>query len=172
MAFGKFGKYYPGGGTYRAEHLDLVRSLREGVEGFRANDGGDHRLSFSSDVHQFWVQTDALHLRFILINLLQNAAKYSATGTEISVALTTRREIPRFVVADQGIGVPGDELAELFSPFFRASNVGDRPGTGMGLPIVKKSAHFIGAAIDVDSRLGSGTTFAITLPGRLGRPPA
>jgi len=172
MAFGKFGKYYPDGGSYRAERLDLVRSLTEAVAWFREQDGRDRDVRFSSDVDHYWIQTDATHLQYIIVNLLQNAAKYSGSGTEISVALTTRQEIPRFVVRDQGIGVPEPELAELFSPFFRASNVGERPGTGMGLPIVRKSAHLIGATVAVDSQLGTGTVFSVTLPGRLGRPPA
>ena len=172
MAFGKFGKYYPDGGSYRASRLDLVRSLAEAINGFRETDGRDHQLCYSSDVDHYWVQTDATHLRYIIVNLLQNGAKYSAKGTEISVALTTAHELPRFVVSDQGIGVPEQDLAELFSPFFRASNVGDRPGTGMGLSIVKKSARLIGASVEVGSRLSVGTAFIVTLPGRLGRPPA
>ena len=172
MAFGKFGKYYPGGGTYRAERLDLVRALTDVVQWFRVNDGREHQVSVASDAGHFWMTTDATHLHYIIINLLQNAAKYSPRGTEIRVALSTRHDIPKFVVIDQGIGVPEEELAELFSPFYRASNVGDRPGTGMGLPIVRQSARLIGATVEVESRLNDGTAFTVTLPGRLGRPPA
>ena len=67
-------------------------------------------------------------------------------------------------VADEGIGIPPAELEELFSPFYRASNVGDVPGTGMGLAIVKKSARLIGAKIEVASVQGNGTRFRVTLP--------
>jgi signal transduction histidine kinase len=172
MAFGKFGKYYPDGGSYRAENFDLVRALRDAVEWFCQNDGQGHEVSFTTDTDRFMVTTDSQHLHFIIVNLLQNAAKYSDPGTAIDITLTTRHDVPVFRVRDQGIGVPEQELADLFSPFYRASNVGERPGTGMGLPIVKKSARFIGAEVSVDSRERVGTTFTITLPGRVGRPPA
>ena len=172
MAFGKFGRYYPDGGSYRSTSLDLVAALADAVAWFREENGRRHQVRFTSDVDHFRVQTDETHLRYIIINLLENAAKYSAAGTHIDVVLSTRQEIPRFIVTDRGIGVPGVELDELFSPFFRASNVGDRPGTGMGLPIVKQSARLIGAEIAVSSELGQGSTFTVTLPGRLGRPPA
>lgn len=172
MAFGKFGKYYPDGGTYRAEHLDLVSVLRDAVQWFSRHDGQAHQVTFSSDTERYAMQTDAQHLRYIIVNLLQNAAKYAPAGTTISVTLSTRLDTPVFIVADQGIGVPEEELAELFSPFFRASNVGDRPGTGMGLPIVRKSARLIGASVEVTNNPGAGAAFTVTLPGRLGRPPA
>ena len=172
MAFGKFGRYYPNGGSYRATVLDLVGALAESIAWFRSNDGRNHVVRFTSDVDQFRVQTDSTHLNYIIVNLLQNAAKYSSIGTAIDVELTISQEIPKFVVADRGIGIPQADLDELFSPFFRASNVGDRPGTGMGLPIVKESARLIGAELTVSSKLGEGTVFTVTLPGRLGRPPA
>lgn len=172
MAFGKFGKYYPGGGSYRPVTFDLVSALSAAVDWFRDQDGLAHEVRFASDADRFMVQTDDTHLRFIIINLLQNAAKYSAAGTVIDVTLSTHHDVPRLVVTDQGIGVPASELDDLFSPFYRASNVGDRPGTGMGLPIVRESARWIGAEVAVRSALGQGSSFVVTLPGRLGKPPA
>jgi signal transduction histidine kinase len=74
-----------------------------------------------------------------------------------------------FRVADQGIGIPPDEISHLFESFHRASNVGDIQGTGLGLAIVKNAVEIHGGTIAVESRLGAGTTFTVRLPGS---PPA
>jgi signal transduction histidine kinase len=172
LAFGKFGKYYPDGGSYRAVPFDLVAAIAAMVGWFRERDGREHVVTFAADTERFQVRTDAQHLRYIVINLLQNAARYSPAGTPIEVVLSTAGAEPRICVSDEGIGVPEAEIEELFSPFYRASNVGDRPGTGMGLPIVKESARLIGATVSVERRSGAGSAFTVTLPGRVGRPPA
>jgi signal transduction histidine kinase len=70
----------------------------------------------------------------------------------------------RFEVQDHGIGIPEDELAQLFAAFQRGSNVGQRPGTGLGLVIVKQSAELHGGTIEVESHLNSGTTVIVTIP--------
>jgi len=172
MAFGKFGKYHPNGANYRPEIVDLVEELATTIDQFKDNEGQKHQINFTTDTDSCELYTDPLHLKYIIVNLLQNAAKYSHEASEIDVTLATRDAQPWFVVCDQGIGVPQDELDELFSPFYRASNVADRSGTGMGLPIVKQSARLIGATVSASSEEGQGSVFTVKLPGRKGRPPA
>ena len=65
---------------------------------------------------------------------------------------------------DQGIGIPSDDLPRLFGNFHRASNVGDIPGTGLGLTIVKRAVESHGGTIAVASELGSGTRFTVRIP--------
>ena len=69
-----------------------------------------------------------------------------------------------FEVADQGIGIPAEEIGHLFESFHRASNVGAIQGTGLGLAIVKNAVDMHGGRFEVRSKLGEGTTFRVSLP--------
>lgn len=167
MAFGKFGKYYPGGVAVRPEAFDVVAALRGALEQARGHEGRGHNLSFSSNRHSCIVRTDPLHVSYVVMNLLLNALKYSEPPGAVALDVQVSAASVSFSVTDHGIGIPESELNSLFSPFFRASNVGDRPGTGMGLAIVKKSARLIGARISVGRRAGGGTEFKVSLPADL-----
>jgi PAS domain S-box-containing protein len=103
-------------------------------------------------------------LRHIFGNLLSNAIKYSPQGGEVRFEVRRDGADTVFRVADQGIGIPPDELGHLFESFHRASNVGDIQGTGLGLAIVKNAVDRHGGSISVDSRLGAGTAFTVRLP--------
>jgi PAS domain S-box-containing protein len=103
-------------------------------------------------------------LRHIFGNLLSNAIKYSPQGGEVRFEVRRDGADTVFRVADQGIGIPPDELDHLFESFHRASNVGDIQGTGLGLAIVKNAVDRHGGSISVDSRLGAGTAFTVRLP--------
>ncbi|HSV46841.1 MAG TPA: HAMP domain-containing sensor histidine kinase, partial [Ramlibacter sp.] len=103
-------------------------------------------------------------LRHIFGNLLSNAIKYSPAGGGVRFAVRRNGAGTRFEVADQGIGIPADEVAHLFESFHRASNVGAIPGTGLGLAIVKNAVQIHGGTIAVDSEVGQGTLFRVDLP--------
>jgi signal transduction histidine kinase/HAMP domain-containing protein len=110
------------------------------------------------------VMLDQKLLRHILGNLLSNALKYSPNGGCVDFVVREKEGEASFVVADQGIGIPADELPHLFESFHRAHNVGNIPGTGLGLAIVKKSVETHGGTIVVDSEAGKGTRFTVTIP--------
>ena len=162
MAFGKFGRYYPDGVDVRVTRFDLVGLLRAELDELAAGEGAAHRLRFSCDAPRSMVETDREHVRYIVLNLLQNAIKYSSPGTQVDLTLLTAGEQLELRVVDRGIGVPAAEVEALFSPFYRASNAASRPGTGMGLPIVKKSASLIGAAVALRTAVGEGSEFTVT----------
>jgi signal transduction histidine kinase len=109
------------------------------------------------------VQADEKLLRHILGNLLGNALKYSAGGA-VHFEVDCRPESVAFTVADRGIGIPEDDLPHLFEAFHRARNVGAITGTGLGLAIVKRCVDLHGGTIEVESRVGDGTRFVVTLP--------
>ena len=67
-------------------------------------------------------------------------------------------------VGDQGIGIPLKDQARLFESFHRASNVGNRQGTGLGLVIVKKAVELHGGTISIDSKVDAGTRISVRLP--------
>ena len=107
---------------------------------------------------------DEKMLRHIINNLLSNAIKYSPDSDRVIFDLLCQPQQAILRVQDFGIGVPPAEQSKLFDSFHRAGNVGSIPGTGLGLPIVKRSVDLHGGTITVDSQLNVGTTFTVTLP--------
>jgi len=102
-------------------------------------------------------------LRHILSNLLSNAIKYSPLGGEVHLTVHAQGLQTVFEVSDHGIGIPQEELEDLFESFHRASNVGDIQGTGLGLAIVKQAVDLHGGTIHVRSNVGDGTCFTVRL---------
>jgi len=102
-------------------------------------------------------------LRHIFGNLLSNAIKYSPQGGKVLFRVFSSGSHVVFEVSDQGIGIPAEELPHLFEWFHRASNVGEIQGTGLGLAIVKNSVDLHGGRIEVDSVVGQGTRFTVTI---------
>ncbi len=100
----------------------------------------------------------------ILENLLSNALKYSPSGSTVEMALSCFPDRAVFQIRDQGIGIPREDQARLFETFHRATNVGTIAGTGLGLAIVKKCVDIHQGQIAVESEVGVGTTFTVTLP--------
>ncbi|WP_164714140.1 sensor histidine kinase [Chitinophaga rhizosphaerae] len=110
------------------------------------------------------VISDKRLLKHIFVNLLTNAIKFSPAGTAIGWKL--REENGRILaeVADQGMGIPEEDKAYLFSSFFRARNVTNIQGTGLGLHIVKRYVDMLQGEITVESELNRGTTISINFP--------
>ena len=121
-------------------------------------------LALTVEMEDPMVHADEKLLRHILGNLLSNAIKYTPSG--MGAIFHVRREVNGLVfeVKDQGIGIPSDDLPRLFGNFHRASNVGDIPGTGLGLTIVKRAVDSHGGTISVVSELGTGTRFTVRIP--------
>lgn len=113
-----------------------------------------------------WVMADPLRLNQVLINVVSNAIKYTKQG---SVTVTAREEgdgTYRFIVTDTGVGMGTDYLPEIFDAFSRERNttLSSIQGTGLGLAITKNLVDMMGGSITVESEMGRGSTFTITLP--------
>lgn len=117
------------------------------------------------DDHRF-VNGDRDRLEQVLANLLENAVKYSLHGSEIFVNVDGRGDQVVTAVRDRGIGIPADELAQVFERFHRGRQVSSTNygGLGLGLYITKQIVERHGGSIWVDSKEGSGTTFYFSLP--------
>ena len=109
-------------------------------------------------------------LRHILSNLLSNALKYSPDGTRVRVEVACDPRQIVLSVADKGIGIAPEDLSHVFQAFYRASNVGNIAGTGLGLAIVKAAVTLHGGSVEVQSTLGAGTRFTVTLPRAASEP--
>lgn len=120
------------------------------------------RLSFQCGEGPFPVVADSLRLRQALENLLSNALKYSDEGVVLSLAAGPERY--QMAISDRGIGIPPEERADIFEPFFRASNTGTKPGHGLGLCVVQSCVEQHGGRIHFTSESNLGTTFTLELP--------
>ena len=111
---------------------------------------------------------DATRLRQLFLNLVTNAVKYTPRGGTVEVALQRRERTVTFSVRDTGLGISAGDLPHIFERFYRAdrarSRTAERSGFGLGLAISKWIAEAHGGTISVRSRLGRGSTFAVTLP--------
>jgi PAS domain S-box-containing protein len=103
-------------------------------------------------------------LRHIFTNLLSNASKYSPAASLVEFQLEAREHLAVFTVRDRGIGIPEADARLLFQAFHRGRNVGDTPGTGLGMSIVKRCVELHGGKIGFQSREGEGTAFTVALP--------
>jgi signal transduction histidine kinase len=118
------------------------------------------------------VAIDRSRIRQLLLNLVTNAIKYTPSGGKVSLGLVDQGEAAAIVVGDNGIGIPLGDLPYIFDRFYRVdparTRTGERPGTGLGLAITKWIAEAHGGHITVQSRIGKGTVFTVTLPKRPG----
>ncbi|MBM3524815.1 MAG: PAS domain S-box protein, partial [Alphaproteobacteria bacterium] len=113
------------------------------------------------------IHGDARLLDQVFTNLISNAVKYSGDSRRVEIAIVGTDEGVQVAVRDFGIGVPEDEIPSLFTRFFRASTAKGLPGTGIGLNLVKELVQLHGGSVTVESRVGAGTRFTVTLPSKI-----
>lgn len=142
----------------------LVEELQIIINNQHIGHRHQHSIIFTCSGECTEARLDEKLVRQILTNLLFNAAKYSPDGGNVEFDLVCSDQEAMFRIQDQGIGIPEQDLPRLFDSFTRCSNVGSIPGTGLGLAIVKKSVDLQGGQITLNSVVGFGTTFTVTLP--------
>jgi len=116
------------------------------------------------------VHMDGKLLQQILQNLLSNALKYSPEGEYVDFTIQPSPHHPDhldFTIRDQGIGIPAEDLQHIFDSFHRATNVGEIPGTGLGMAITYKSIEIHKGMVNIESQENQGTTVIVTLPSKL-----
>lgn len=117
--------------------------------------------------HDDWNQEiilDKKLLKNIFFNLLSNAIKYSEKDKQIDCKLKIEDGSLNIKITDYGIGIPEDEQQHLFTRFFRARNVENIQGTGLGLNIVKRYVDIMQGKVSFESQTGTGTTFYVSIP--------
>jgi len=121
------------------------------------------KFNFSYDGEEK-VNADKKLLRNILINLLSNAIKFSEEDSPITIAAKSNTEKSIITVTDKGLGISEKDQEHLFNMFYRASNVTNIQGTGLGLHIVKRYIDLMNGTVNLQSTLGKGTMITITFP--------
>jgi signal transduction histidine kinase len=102
----------------------------------------------------------------IIGNLFDNAAKYSEPGTPITVAVDANSEDVILTIADEGCGIPAEELPQICEPFFRAEQAkwNGKPGIGLGLTVVQRLVRILGGRLEVESNVAHGSRFRVSFP--------
>ncbi|MEM1358237.1 MAG: ATP-binding protein, partial [Bacteroidota bacterium] len=140
----------------------LISTSIESSEG-QFKPGQEVILSLADEPQR--IVADAKLLRHVLVNLLSNAAKYSGEGNPVTVATGLKDGRCFISIIDRGIGIPEEDQKHLFDRFFRATNVENVKGTGLGLNIVKHYVELMEAELTFKSQLGEGSTFTVWLDG-------
>jgi signal transduction histidine kinase len=111
------------------------------------------------------IQTDGTKLRQMLVNLLSNGIKFTDSG-EVHLGCAVNNGMLEATIADTGVGIAAENIEYVFEPFWQAEQTATRKtgGTGLGLSVTRKLARLLGGDVTVASRVGSGTTFLLTLP--------
>ena len=126
-----------------------------------------------SECEPLTVEGDAPRLRQLLLNLVENAIKYTTVGGTVELSLASENGSAVLTVKDTGMGIAAADLPFIFERFWRAdrarSRASGRGGTGLGLAISQYIAQAHGGTLTAQSRLGRGSTFALTLPGTVRR---
>jgi len=121
-------------------------------------------LVFNNKIDFEIIRIDKKLLNHILLNLLTNAIKYSPNGGNIELNISTENDNLIISVADNGLGIPEDEIKYIFDAFYRTKNSAGINGTGLGLNILKRSLDVIGGTVSVDSKVGEGAKFIVRIP--------
>lgn len=159
------------------ESYTTVTDIFEKIRGVFAVEAEKKEIRYIQEVHvkHPHIMCDVTKVQEILVNLVSNAVKYTPHGGMVTVR---SKELPgdkegficlRTEIIDTGIGMSKEFLPLLFVPFTRERNTtaGKIAGTGLGMPIVKKYVDKMGGTIEVESELGKGTKFILTLPFKI-----
>jgi PAS domain S-box-containing protein len=161
-----FSRLEAGKEIVRKDDVDLRPIVEEAVTMVRplAEAKG---LSLVTDVPDARVFTDGGKVRQIVLNLLSNALKFSERG-EISVRARVQEGTAEILISDTGIGIASENLERIFEPFWQVEQSSTRRagGTGLGLTVSRSLARLMGGDVTIQSRLGEGSTFTVTLPLR------
>lgn len=143
-----------------------IRDVIDGAQEFAISKGGDKHIDLKVDVpDKITIIADKEQIRYVFINLLANAFKYTPDGGKVWVTVRPTADTISVEVGDTGIGIPKDDIPKIFSEFFRASNVETTTkGTGLGLALVKHIIERHNGRIWIMSEIGKGTIFKFVLP--------
>lgn len=150
--------------NFRRVELDLL--VTEVFQEMHVIAGGAVRVHLN-EIDQLEVNGDRDRLKQVLINLVANAIQYTPQGGDVFLSLSKVGDMARIICRDTGPGIPAEDLPHIFERFYRAEKSrtrGKATGFGLGLSITRWIVEHHNGRIEVDSKEGQGTTFAIWLP--------
>ncbi|MGY6558247.1 MAG: ATP-binding protein [Nitritalea sp.] len=121
-------------------------------------------LTAQAEAQMVYCHWDTTLIEQVLVNLIDNALKYSAKDARPLLEFVREKDVLLIRIIDEGIGIPEAELKNIFEPFYRAANVGDIPGSGLGLATIDKFLALHDAQLAIESTLNQGTRFEMRFP--------
>lgn len=159
-------KIEAGGMSLRIEDVALDAAIAEAMNAIRPRAAMKSLSLESYNIFAGLVAVDPMRLKEVFYNLLSNAVKFTPEGGKITVQTKDEGQFVRVTVADSGIGIPADQLEQVFEKFYQVgyATSGVREGTGLGLAICKRLIEMHGGKIWIESDPGSGSRFHFTVP--------
>jgi signal transduction histidine kinase len=149
----------------KRKRVDLSEIVRRNVGAAQAGATPRHRVRFDDRVgHEVWVLGDVMRLEIVIVNLLDNAIKYSPEGGDVTAQLSTAGDLVIMSVRDEGIGIAAGDMDRLFVRFSRLAPTSNVPGTGLGLYLARELARLHKGDIVAASKPGEGSEFILSLP--------
>lgn len=155
------GKMNSGGITARTQLIDLIELCTEVSNNYNQIQEDGRSIKFEQTGTPTLVALDSKQMEHVISNLLSNALKYSPQEKSPILSLIYSKSKVVISVKDEGMGIPEKDLKNLFEPFYRASNVGEITGTGLGSTIAKEYVELNGGKISVKSTINIGSEFII-----------
>jgi two-component system, OmpR family, sensor kinase len=152
------------------EELDPSLLIRRALRHCKA--GAEQKnisLVHEADPGSRTIRADAMKLHQVVVNLVNNAIRYSPEGSRVRVDVSFQPGTCTISVHDEGYGIPSDALDRIFNPFERLERSGGH-GAGLGLLIVKRLVDLLGGRVHVESEIGRGSSFFVQLPAEDVRP--
>jgi signal transduction histidine kinase len=162
----EFSRTGDGGKKYEMEPVNLGTLVRETVDAFSgALESSGFRIEVLEQAAAPTVSADPAALEQVLINLLDNAIKYSGSSRLVTVTVGVSANQAVIAVTDRGIGISADQRRRIFERFYRGDGgILRRQGFGLGLAIAQEVTAAHGGRIEVESTVGQGSTFRVRLP--------
>ncbi|MEJ5245755.1 MAG: ATP-binding protein [Bacteroidota bacterium] len=162
------GRIDSGNFQFKPKECNLEQLCSNLIKNAEFNSGFSHKINFNINGNCKNAIVDDQLVSFALNNLLSNAIKYSPNSKVIDFTVNCNEQMIEFIVTDYGIGIPEEEQHLLTQSFYRASNVGQISGYGLGMSIVSRAVEAHCGQIEINSKPGSGSTFIVKLPQNCG----
>ncbi len=160
----EFYKYHSGNRKLNKEKIHLRKFINGILEEVAVIIGDSHIIIVNIQNEIINIVSDEFLLKQIIINLINNAVKFSPNGGQIRLDVFRSKLGIKFSVKDEGMGITKSDLRKLFEPFFRGENAVSIPGVGLGLTIVKNFTELLNGHIECKSIVNEGSEFILTIP--------
>ena len=144
--------------------LDIVSLIKDIIAEYQLSEPKSRTIIYNVSTPIIMIPADKKWIKHIVNNLLSNAIKYSGEDQQIEISIKKEPTGISFSFKDYGVGIAKEDIAMLFEPFYRGENVGEISGTGLGLVILQKALNLHKGKIEVESEIGKGSNFRVTLP--------
>jgi len=153
-------------GEFTMVKTELNGLIKKNIDVWKIQKEAKNAIELISSINPVYAQINGEKFTRVLDNLLGNALKFSKEKTKIEIFLSKRKQAIIIEIKDRGLGIPKDMLPIIFIPFSKAGRTGlkGQQSTGLGLSIVKQIVERHNGKIEVESEVGSGSTFRIILP--------